>query len=75
MDSSYLGPMEPDIALAVEQLNELAREQFEERAAILEFDAGMPRAEAERRALGMVLLQHDQVSAGSPAAGGNSAME
>lgn len=26
------------------------REAFEERAAILEFDAGLPRDEAERRA-------------------------
>ena len=75
MACSYLRPMEPDVALAVEQLDELARELFEERAAILEFDGSLPRAEAERCALGMVLRQHDQVSAGGPAAGGNSAME
>jgi len=67
--------MEPDVALAVEQLDELARELFEERAAILEFDAHMPRAEAERRALGLVLRQHHQTPAGSPDGGGNSAME
>ena len=30
--------------------DEAARELFEERAAILEFEAGLPRAEAERRA-------------------------
>ncbi len=30
--------------------DELDREHFEERAAILEFDAGLPRAEAERLA-------------------------
>lgn len=29
---------------------ELDREHFEERAAILEFEAGLPRAEAERLA-------------------------
>lgn len=28
----------------------IARELFEERAAILEFDAGLPRADAERLA-------------------------
>jgi pyrroline-5-carboxylate reductase len=31
------------------------REEFEERAAILEFDAGMTREEAERVAMQMVL--------------------
>jgi len=30
------------------------REAFEERAAILEYDAGMTRREAERRAVEMV---------------------
>lgn len=33
---------------------ELLRERFEERAAILEFDAGFTRAEAERIARAMV---------------------
>lgn len=32
---------------------ELLRERFEERAAILEYDAGLPRAEAERIARAM----------------------
>jgi hypothetical protein len=31
------------------------REHFEERAAIIEFDAGVPREEAERRAILAVL--------------------
>lgn len=31
-----------------------AREAFEERAAILEFSAGLPRAEAERKAQDML---------------------
>lgn len=30
-------------------------EEFEERAGIMEFDGGLPRAEAERRALAGVL--------------------
>jgi len=33
------------------------REEFEERAAILEFEAGMTRAEAERRAAEMLGLE------------------
>ena len=33
------------------------REEFEERAAILEFDAGMTRPEAERRAAEMLGLE------------------
>jgi len=37
-------------------------EAFEERAAILEYDAGMPREEAERRAREMVLNQDHVVS-------------
>lgn len=37
--------------LSVADLSPDAREDFEERAAIMEHDALMPRAEAERRAL------------------------
>ena len=33
------------------------REAFEERAAILQYDAGMTRAEAERRAAEMLGLE------------------
>ena len=35
-------------------MNEGAKEEWEERAAILEFDAGMARKEAEKMALLMV---------------------
>ena len=38
-------------------MTEAQREQFEERAAILEFDAGLSRAEAERRAREMMDLE------------------
>ena len=34
-------------------------EAFEERAGILEFDAGMPRGRAERVSLAMVLASRD----------------
>jgi hypothetical protein len=35
-------------------MNEDEREYFEERAAILEYEAGFPRQEAERRARQMM---------------------
>lgn len=44
-------PIDADVARAVARLNHGQREFFEERAGILEFDAGLPRAEAEREAL------------------------
>ncbi|MBM4118758.1 hypothetical protein FJ251_13695 [bacterium] len=37
---------------------ECLREEFEERAAILEFDGGLNRAEAERLAWELVLTRH-----------------
>ncbi len=36
-------------------LDNIARELFEERAAILEYDAGLPRPEAEAEAFRMVM--------------------
>jgi hypothetical protein len=36
-----------DLATWIETLDDDAREYFEERAGIAEFDAGLPRAEAE----------------------------
>lgn len=44
----------------VARLSEALREEFEERAAILEFDAGVPRAAAERRAY-RIIRQAQQV--------------
>lgn len=43
--------IEPDVASAVDQLSAPHREFFEERAGILEFESGLPRAVAEREAL------------------------
>lgn len=43
----YNTPLDADVAQWVESLDEDAREFFEERAAIAEFDAGMSRLEAE----------------------------
>ena len=36
------------------------REDFTERAAILEYDAGLTRAEAERRALELVIAKRQR---------------
>ncbi len=56
-NSNYLQPLDPAVAEAVARLDESARDAFEERAAILEFDAGLPRIEAERQALVLVQAQ------------------
>jgi hypothetical protein len=45
-------------------MSEDEREEFEERAAILEFDAGMCREWAERIALRMVIEQRARRAAG-----------
>lgn len=43
---------------------EACRYEFDERAAILEFDAGLPRAEAERQARAMVARERAAVRRG-----------
>lgn len=50
-------PLDRDVAEALAGLTPDQREAFEERAAILEYDAGLPRRTAERRALAEVLAQ------------------
>lgn len=44
-------PVDADVARTVARLNLDQREFFEERAGILQFDAGLPIAQAEREAL------------------------
>ena len=44
-------PLSLDVKLFVENLDTDAREYFEERAGIAEFEAGMTRAEAEQFAM------------------------
>lgn len=51
---NYLQPLDPQVAREVTLLDEVDREAFEERAAIMEYDGGLPRREAERRALALV---------------------
>ena len=46
----YSPSLDPALAQLVSSLDEDAREYFEERSGILEFDGGHPRREAERLA-------------------------
>lgn len=49
--AKYTPPLEADVAQWALTLDEAAREHFEERAAIKEFDGGLPRLDAERAAM------------------------
>ena len=53
-------PIDPLVATLVDRLDENLREAFEERAGILEFEAGLPRAHAECLALLNVLVSHPE---------------
>lgn len=51
-------PVDTLVAELVETLDANLREEFEERAAIIEFDAHLPRGHAEALALLTVLKRH-----------------
>jgi hypothetical protein len=53
-------PLDPLVAEVVSQLDADLREDFEERAGIIEFDANLPRAHAECLALLNLLLRHPE---------------
>jgi hypothetical protein len=53
-------PLDPLVAEIVSQLDADLREDFEERAGIIEFDGHLPRAHAECLALLNVLLRHPE---------------
>ena len=55
-------PIDPLVATLVDRLNDNLREAFEERAGILEFEAGLPRAHAECLALLNVLVSHPEAA-------------
>lgn len=57
-------PIDPLVAEIVDQLDENLREEFEERAAIVEYDAGLSRAHAECLALLIVLQRHPEAIVG-----------
>jgi hypothetical protein len=48
------GALTPELRAAVEELKPDLLYEFQERAGILEYDAGLPRAEAEARAADIV---------------------
>ncbi len=51
-------PLDPLVAVMVQLLDANQREEFEERAGIVEFDGQLPRAHAECLALLAVLSRH-----------------
>ena len=57
-------PLDPLVSELVELLDDDQCEAFEERAAIIEFDAGLQRAHAECLALLSVLRRYPDVIAG-----------
>ena len=54
-------PIDPIVAEIVVLLDENLREAFEERAAIIEYEAGKARAHAECLALLLILRRHPEV--------------
>jgi len=50
----------PERGASLKEMTETQREAFEERAAILEFDAHLPREVAEARAMEETLKRNDQ---------------
>ena len=54
-------PIDPVVAEVVELLGEDLREAFEERAAIIEYEAGKARAHAECLALLMILRRNPEI--------------
>jgi hypothetical protein len=58
-------PLDQIVALIVGHLDENLRELFEERAAIVEFDAGLSRAHAECLALLGLLHRYPSVLTGA----------
>lgn len=61
-DAKYPPPLAADVALWASSLDDAAREHFEERAAIREFDGGLSRRDAEQAAMEetcLWLLQRD----------------
>lgn len=55
------GTVTPEIREALNELKPAVVYEYHERAGILEYDANMPRPEAERRAADMVLTGKEAV--------------
>ena len=56
----YTRPLRPDVAQWADGLDDDAREWFEERAAVIEFEAGKSRVHAESMALQEVVAHLGQ---------------
>ncbi len=54
--AKYTPPLAADVALWASTLDDAAREHFEERAAIREFDGDLSRCDAERAAMEETIL-------------------
>ena len=60
-DRNRIKPTDAIVADIVRKLDDDLREDFEERAAIIEYDGQLQRAHAEARALIDVLRRHPEV--------------
>ena len=60
----YTVPMDSLVATIVSRLDDVQREEFEERAAIMEYDALLPRAHAECLALLDLLQRYPAILCG-----------
>ena len=61
---AYVSPTDPLVAELVEHLDAIQREDFEERAGIMQFDGQLPRGHAECLALLDLLCRHPSVLSG-----------
>ena len=61
---AYVSPTDPLVAELVTRLEDALREDFEERAGIMEVDAQLPRSHAECLALLDLLCRHPSVLSG-----------
>ena len=56
-EGSSTSKKEGSLSWLLQDLTEVEKDLFEERACILEFDQGLTRAEAEKKALILILKQ------------------
>ena len=61
---AYVSPTDPLVAELVERLDSNQREDFEERAGIMQFDGLLPRGHAECLAMLDLLRRHPSVLSG-----------
>ncbi len=57
-------PLDELVAEVIKVLDASQREDFEERAGVIEFDSNIPRAQAERMALLDILRRYPSVLSG-----------